>query len=251
MITYDQVFLSRFEKKLVSDDISEFTQSNLSAEDWKALRDLEADKTIVIKGTNKRSSVVVWDRSDYLHEVSRQLQDQNICEDVKFNENILTDLVAKSNKIFKRLCSHKLISEKELKYFTYNFKKATNFRKLYFLPKIHKRLSAVPGRPIISSCGTPTEKVAEYLDYILKPVTQESWSYIKYSGDFLKKIKNIGKISEGAILFTADVIGHYPSTSHGAGLETLRKILNERDSPKVPNEDIARIAEFVLKNNLF
>ena len=81
--------------------------------------------------------MVVWDRSDYLHEASRQLQDQNIHQDVKFNENILTDLVAKSNKIFKRLCSHKLISEKEFKYFTYNFKKATNLGELYFLPKIH------------------------------------------------------------------------------------------------------------------
>ena len=97
------MFSSRFEKALFSDDISESTQSDLSAEEWKALRGFVADKTIFIKGADKCSSVVVWDRSDYLHEVSRQLQDQNICEDVKFNENILTDLIAKSNKIFKRL----------------------------------------------------------------------------------------------------------------------------------------------------
>ena len=45
-----QVFLSRLEKELFSDDISESTQSNLSAEEWKALRSLAADKTIVIKG---------------------------------------------------------------------------------------------------------------------------------------------------------------------------------------------------------
>ena len=50
---------------------------------------------------------------------------------------------------------------------------------------------------------------------------QEGWSYIRDSGDFLKKIKNIGKIPEGAILVTADVIRLYPSTSHGAGLEAL------------------------------
>ena len=243
------MFLSRFENELFSDDISESTQSNLGAKEWKVLRGLAANKAIVIKGADKGSSVVVWDRSDYLHKVSRQLQDQNIWEDVKFNENILIDLVAKSNKIFKRLFSHKLISEKELKYFTYNFKKATNLGKLYFLPKIHKRLSAVPGRPVISSCDTPTEKVAEYLDYILKPIMQESWSYIKDSGDFLKKIKNIGKIPEGAVLVTADVIGRYPSTSRKAGLEALRKILNEKDSPKIPTEDIVRMAEFVLKNN--
>ena len=58
--------------------------------------------------------MIVWDRSDYLHESKRQLQDQNICEDVKFNQNVITDIVAKSNKIFKRLCSHKLISENSL-----------------------------------------------------------------------------------------------------------------------------------------
>ena len=80
---------------------------------------------------------------------------------------------------------------------------------------------------------------------------KESWSYIKVSGDFLKKIKNIGKIPEAAILVTADVIRLYPSISHGASLEALRKILTERNSPKVPTEDIVRMAEFVLKNNFF
>ena len=63
------------------------------------------------------SSVVVWDR-----EASRQLQDTNMFEDVKFNENILTGLVVRSNEIFSYFCSRKLISEKELKYFTYSFK---------------------------------------------------------------------------------------------------------------------------------
>ena len=80
---------------------------------------------------------------------------------------------------------------------------------------------------------------------------QDSWSYIKDSSDFLKKIKSIGKIPEGAILVTADVIGLYPSISHEAGLEALRKRLSERDSPKVPTEDIVRMADFVLKNNFF
>ena len=75
---------------------------------------LAADKTMVIKAADKGSSVVVWDRSDNLQETSRQFQDKNINEDVRFSENILIDLVERSNKIFKRLCSHKLISEKSL-----------------------------------------------------------------------------------------------------------------------------------------
>ena len=81
-----------------------------------------------------------------------------------------TGLVERSNKRFNHLCNRKLISEKELKYFTYSFKKATNLGKLYFLPKIHKGLSSVPGKPVISNCGTPAVKISEYLDHILKLV---------------------------------------------------------------------------------
>ena len=82
-----------------------------------------------------------------------------------------TSLVERSNKRFNHLCNLKLISEKELKYFTFNsFKKATNLVKSYFLPKIHKDLSSVPGKPVISNCGTPAAKISEYLDHISKLV---------------------------------------------------------------------------------
>ena len=170
--------------------------------------------------------MVVWDRADYILEAEKHLHDKQVYKEVKFNENILTGLVEKSNRIFNRLCSHRLISESELKYFTYNFKKATNLGKFYFLPKIHKRLATVPGRPVISNCGTPTEKVSEYLDFLLKPVMQDGWSYIKDTGDF-QKIKRLGKIPEGAILVTADVVGLYPNIPHDLGLQSLRKRLNE------------------------
>ena len=84
----------------------------------------------------------------------------------------------------------------------------------------------IPGRPVIFNCGTPTEKVSEYLDFLLKPVMQDGWSYIKDTGDF-QKIKRLGKIPEGAILVTADVVGPYPNIPHDLGLQSLRKRLNE------------------------
>ena len=73
--------------------MNDSTQNNLPGEEWKALRHLANDRSIVIKVANKGSSVVVWDKDDYLQEASRQLQDTNIYKDVKFNENILTGLV--------------------------------------------------------------------------------------------------------------------------------------------------------------
>ena len=131
-----EVLLSRVEKELFSNEINNSTLSNLSGEEYKALRKLADDRSIVIKGADKGSSVVVWNRYDYFQKVSRQLKDGNLYEDVKFNENILTSLVEKSNKIFNLFCSRNLTYEKELKYFTDSFKKATNLGKLCFIPKI-------------------------------------------------------------------------------------------------------------------
>ena len=45
---------------------------------------------------------------------------------------MLSSLVDESNKIFQRLSKKKYISEKELKYFPYNNKNATNLAMLYF-----------------------------------------------------------------------------------------------------------------------
>ena len=126
-------------------------------------------------------------------------RDENSYKDINFKNKILQELADKSNKLFKSLKTKGSITEKELKYFTTEFKKATNLGKLYLLPKIHKRLENVPGRPVISNCGTHTEKVLEFLDSQLKPVMQSSRSYIKDSGDFIKKIKNIGTIPKNSI----------------------------------------------------
>ena len=70
---------------------------------------------------------------------------------------MLCDLVTQSNGFFKNLRQNGCITEKELKYFSYEYKKITNLGKLHLLPKIHKRLENVPGRPVISNCGTPNK----------------------------------------------------------------------------------------------
>ena len=116
-----EMFFSRVEEELFSDEMNGSTKSNHFGEEWKALRNLADDRSIMINGADKFSSVVVWDRDGYLQEASRQQQGNNISKVAKFNENLLTGLAERSNKIFNSLCSRKLISEKELKYFTYSF----------------------------------------------------------------------------------------------------------------------------------
>ena len=64
-----------------------------------------------------------------------KLSDKKVYQEVSNSEK-LTEV---SDKMFSNLKKNGYITEKQLKYFSYEYRKATNFGKLYFLPKIYKR----------------------------------------------------------------------------------------------------------------
>ena len=164
---YIEVYLSQVEKEIFELAVSHLGYSNFTKEEWTVIRKLADDRSTIIKKADKGSGVVVWDSNDYIVKLEKQLGDKNIYQHINFSDKILWDLIDKSNTMFRYLKSEVKITEKELKYFTYKYQKATNLGKMYLLPKIHKRLSNVPGRPVISSCGTSVKKISEFLDFQL------------------------------------------------------------------------------------
>ena len=108
-------------------------------------------------------------------------------------------------------------------------------RQFYLLPKLHKR--GCLGRPVISGCNTPTQKISEFVDHHLKPLVTSVPSCVKDTNDFLKKLRDINTLPDGAIMVTIDVVGLYPH----------REALNNRKNPEIPTD----LAELVLKNNNF
>ena len=128
------------------------------------------------KKADKWPSIVVWDRNDYIQETEKQLNDINVYKDVCFNDKHFKELVGTSNKLFQNLKTKRKISDKQLKYFTYQYKKVTKIDKLYLLSKITKRLT---NGPVMSNCDTLTEKASEFLDHNVKTVMQKFKSYIK------------------------------------------------------------------------
>ena len=80
---------------------------------------------------------------------------------------------------------------------------------------------------------------------------QSSWAYIKDSGDFLRKIKQIGNLPENSILVTVDVVGLYPSIPHELGLKVLEEALEKRKSKQISTDDLIKLAKFVLQYNYF
>ena len=89
------------------------------------------------------------------------------------------------------------------------------------------------------------------MDHHLQPITKQGGSYIRSTGHFLAKVKAVGEVPKGAILVTADVVGLYPNIQHSEGLNILKKQDENYPNNKVATEDIGKIADFIIQNNLF
>ena len=57
---------------------------------------MKYDPIIIIKGTDKDSEVVVWDREDYLKETYRQLDDKEVYEHVQNHPSVLANALMKA-----------------------------------------------------------------------------------------------------------------------------------------------------------
>ena len=58
--------------------------------------------------------MIVSYRDDHIKDANKQLEDKTVHKDINFKETILSDLVDKSNRIFKSLYTLKFITDKEL-----------------------------------------------------------------------------------------------------------------------------------------
>ena len=130
--------------------------------------------------------------------------------------------------------NRKEISHETLDYFLVNSPKLGRF---YLLPKIHKRLYNVLGRPVISNSGYYNENMSAFLEYHLKPIAQKSKSYIKDNNDFLRK-DALPSLAEDIILCKIDVVGLYPNIPHEDGLVAMPKALDAREDKTVSTDSL-------------
>ena len=73
----------------------------------------------------------------------------------------------------------------------------------YMLPKIHK--VNYPGRPVVSSVNSHTEKLSAYVDDFFRPIAEKLPSYIQDTTHFTKRIRALGKLPEKRYLATLNV----------------------------------------------
>ena len=88
----------------------------------------------------------------------------------------------------------------------------------YTLTKIHKVHPV--GRPIISGCEGPTERISSFVDSLLQPIAKLQDSYLKDTTDFINFIENT-IVPENIILVSMDVTSLYTNIPQEEGITTM------------------------------
>ena len=99
----------------------------------------------------------------------------------------------------------------------------------YMLPKIHKINH--PGRPVISSVNSHTEKISAYVDEFLRPIGERLPSYIRDTTDFIQRMKVLGKLPVECYLVTLDVSSLYTNIDIDEGLTIVQEELIKTNGP--------------------
>ncbi|XP_071144979.1 uncharacterized protein [Mytilus edulis] len=224
--------------------INNQTYDNLTPDERVALTNLRDNDDIVIKPADKGSAVVVMDKSNYVQEAIRQLDDDRFYK--KLNSDPTLQFSEEITECLKEMCDNNIIDIDTFKYLKPENSKPGRF---YLLPKIHK--PGNPGRPIVSANGHPTEKISEFVDYYLRPHVENLPSFIKDSTDYLLKMQDLNPLPANTTLVTMDVTSLYTNIPHADGIEACREVWDSR-SPKIPPTDcLVEMLTMVLKKNNF
>ena len=99
------------EERLLDIEIPSERYNNPTKEECNASYNLGDDSTIIIKGADKVSVLVVWDREDYLKEAYKQFEDSEVHEEVP------NDLVNIMIKVLEKIRLRSDLSSDSLNYF--------------------------------------------------------------------------------------------------------------------------------------
>ena len=229
--TIIETYLSCLEERLLGIDISSERFNNLTQKERNALYILRNDPTIIIKGADMGSAVVVWDREDYLKEAYKQLEDRYVYEKVQSDCSIIIDTIMRAlGKIRMHLITSwsKILN---LLGFTFN-QRFTNVCIIYLADPLFQ-------------IGFYAENISSFLNHHLQPIAQKVNSFIRDTNHFLRKIKSLGQLLEVAILCAIDVVDFYPNISHKEELASLRRFLDKRTEKKVTTETLQQLQKLL------
>ena len=164
------------------------------------------------------------DVEDYFSKVNWRLNN------TEFYKEILNDPTEANRKkvgnIINELKSARLWNKKIATKLEFQEEKTLEF---YMLPNVHIQENL--GRSVIGSINCSTSSTFRYVDHNPQPHVKKLKCCIKDSTDFIKKMKNLGKIPENSILITMDASLLYTYIQYKKASKKVETTLKRNNKP--------------------
>ena len=193
--------------------------SNLSKEEWKAMKDLKKDESIMVLPADKGKCLVVMDRAEYIEKMEAKLSDESTYKKL---EEDPTDKV--KAELAKKLQEVKDKGELDIKTYYRLQPTKTRIPRMYGQPKVHKE--NYPLREIVDSTGSVAKEMDRYISRIIKQYVGKTSHYVKNSSHFVTTIKDL-RVEVDEVLVSYDVTALYPSVPQDEAIEIIRHIMME------------------------
>ena len=232
-----------------------FTKTyNITAAQSNEITTLATQTRLIFNKADKGQNIVVQNRTDYIEECLRQLNNTNHYK--KLDEPLYPSTAIRLKRLICELRTLDWITDKELSFLLPPT--TPKPRKLYTLPKIHKAPDSwsipfhiPPGRPIVSDIGSESYNISKYIDHFLKPIAILQPSYVKDTFDFIHKIKQVTNLPQNTLLVTCDVESMYTNINNEDGLAAVQFFFNKYPRPDRPSDLLLNILKVCLASNDF
>ena len=215
---------------------------NLPQKELHAMRELHSNRDVIIKPADKGGGIVIMNTTDYIQEAQRQLLHP------KHYKPLASDPTTTYNKY-----THHLIDQAWRLGINDTTKenlqtKNPRISTFYMLPKIHK--PGNPGRPIVNSIASITEKISAFVDAPLRQYTPRIPSYIKDTTHFINIMGNI-QLDPEDLLVTINVSSLYTNIPHSEGTAAINRMMEETGTDTLLRMFISNLAYQALTKNFF
>ena len=215
---------------------AKISNSNLTPEEWRAMKKLKDDEDILVLPADKGKCLVVMDKEEYIRKMEEKLSDQTTYKLIEKDptEEIKTAISNQLNKI-------KDEGQIDNKTFFRLFPTKTRIPRMYGQPKIHKE--NYPLREIVDSTSSVAKECDKYIGKVIQKYTGKSPYYVKDSAHFAEMIKDL-TVDEDEILVSYDVTALYPSVPQEEAIEIIYQIM--KDDPNL-SEKTSMSAENLIQ----
>ena len=186
-------------------------------------------------------------RENKINEEQKQLDDRNNYQPLE--KPMVKDTSQRVKHLINTLHNEGFIDEMTVKWFNQT-PDPPRIPVFYTLTKIHK--PTLVGRPIISGCDGPTERLSSFVDKLLQPIAQIQDSYLHDTTHFIRFIENT-RVPSNAFLVSMDVTSLYTNIPQEEGITIVCNAYEKfhDKNPPIATHLLKEMLSLILKENSF